>query len=613
MADFSTKIHLENDNEYWEQDFNNDNLNKDNISYYLKLYCRLARKKLHNLLPKKSKMSFKKILYITIKEPPFDYITAFNRQYPNKIFKILTPISDINGLKKSEIKFNFFAQNKNLEAELYKLPQNFHNVEIYGLYSESFSNKDLSKFQNLSIFLKAARMCALKLYPDIIHIENLPFFLGAEFENTFPSSIKTFHTITDFYIFETNKLEPFWALINLGEKKDMKKICRDKIIKSCIAKLFNLHNTKKFYQMRECLEFIYKNYPKFRKYIDKCEDIEENIIFNRLNERILKLFPKIVYEQENLYNTITYTLNKTNYWGIISKNYYEEIFKRPEITGKIYPLIEKLKSKSGYISYGIDDSITTQSLYQKFDYKNFRDFRKKNKTYILKEFSLDRIKTNFIDFSLFKNQDHKIIGYLDSFYDAPLIFLKFNNDIFGEGIDIGLNTILTLLEHNRNIQVIINIENGLQSNFIKSWVNFLEKHTNFSGRWVFIDGEISIHQFFASSDIALFPARNNTSSKDHLIAMKYGCIPIVPRSGIYDETVSDIFDDIAYGNGFKTQTTLLVNDDVNEIFTNTVLKALNLYQQNPSSWNLLIKNSLLHDSSWNFKIIDKYNEIYENL
>ena len=39
----------------------------------------------------------------------------------------------------------------------------------------------------------------------------------------------------------------------------------------------NLHNTKHFYKGKDCLNFIYKNYYKFRKYIDKGEDIEENI------------------------------------------------------------------------------------------------------------------------------------------------------------------------------------------------------------------------------------------------------------------------------------------------------------------------------------------------
>ena len=56
-----------------------------------------------------------------------------------------------------------------------------------------------------------------------------------------------------------------------------------------------------------------------------------------------------------------------------------------------------------------------------------------------------------------------------------------------------------------------------------------------------------------------------------------------------------------------------MEDDNNEIFITPVLKALNLYQNNPSSWNLLIKNSMNHDSNWNFKILEKYDKIYKEL
>ena len=98
-----------------------------------------------------------------------------------------------------------------------------------------------------------------------------------------PSRIKVLQTIKDFTQIDITKPEAFWAVLNLANKKAMNKICRDNVIKKCVANLFNLHNTHRFYQMKDCLKFIYKNYYKFRKYIDKGEDIDENFIFNRLN------------------------------------------------------------------------------------------------------------------------------------------------------------------------------------------------------------------------------------------------------------------------------------------------------------------------------------------
>ena len=56
-----------------------------------------------------------------------------------------------------------------------------------------------------------------------------------------------------------------------------------------------------------------------------------------------------------------------------------------------------------------------------------------------------------------------------------------------------------------------------------------------------------------------------------------------------------------------------MEDDNNEIFISSVLKALNIYQNNPSSWNLLIRNCMNRDSSWSFKILEKYDKIYKEL
>ncbi len=95
--------------------------------------------------------------------------------------------------------------------------------------------------------------------------------------------------------------------------------------------------------------------------------------------------------------------------------------------------------------------------------------------------------------------------------------------------------------------------------------------------------------------------------------MHYGCVPIVSRSGILNDTISDIFDDITQGCGFKTKKELLTEEDNNELFLTPVMKALNIYQHNPSSWNLLIKNCLLKDCSWNFEILEKYEKIYKEL
>lgn len=606
METYGTETHSKEINTIYEKNYNEiEDIVFDNVGFFEKFKSKFLS------IKQKLNKDFKEVLLITTDAPPIEYILAFKKQYPDKEIKVLVPANNLENLVKTNINFSYYIQNRMNEAYLYKYPASSNNIEIYALYSNSFSGFDMNRLQYLAPFIKAARICAKKLNPDIIHSDGIPFFLGAEFENKLKYPIKVFQTIRDFSQIEKNKTEAFWAAINLVNKNGMKKICRDKIIKKCIASLFNLHNTKRFYQMRECLEFIYQNYFKFRKYIDKCEDIDENILFNRMNARVLKLFPQMSYQGEMFYNSMYYTLKKADFWGVISKTYYNELFTREELSGKIFERIIKTKSKSCDISFGYEGKDI--KLYQSFNTENFREFRSRNKNYLLREFSQDRIRTNFVDHSLFKNENYIIKGYLDSFYQAPLILCKFRQDILAEGIDIAFISILKLFELNKNIQVIINIPDGIKNNHIKSKIDFMEKMPAIKGRWLFIDGEINFEQFSSSSDMILLPSRENVTTPEHYIAMKYGCIPVASRSGIYNDTIADIFDDITNGCGFKTKTTLCTDNNANDIFLHTLMKALKLYTNNPASWNLLIKNAMSYDSGWSFRIIEKYNNIYENL
>ena len=506
--------------------------NKD-IIQELKTYFRLFRKKFFNVVREKMQKNFTNILLITL-DNPIEYISEMRNQYPDNDIRVLVPIINVNEetrvskkltleidgkfqvLEKTSISFEFFLQNRIQTATVYKFPKNKSNVTVYGVYSPIFSRvkqvSDLSRLQYLAPFLKSARITVKKMgkenfSPDIVHCENIPYYLGGEFETKLPTRVKILQIIKDFTQIDIAKSEAFWAAINLADKNAMRKICRDQIIKKCVAKLFNLHNTKRFYQMKDCLNFIYKNYYKFRKYIDKGEDIDENIIFNRLNARIMQIFPNIAHGEELYFNPMMYTLKKCDFWATTSKTYYKEIYENPKLSGKMFKQIEKSKEKSSYVSFGCDMTKypreNTRMIYECFNTENFRDIRVKNKTAILKEFSLDRIKTNFVDPTLFKGEGVKIYGSLDSFYESPLLFANPSPEIFANGVDILFNTILKLFELHKNIQVIICIKDGMKINFVKTWIDFLSQNKYWNGRWVFIDGEVNLPKFFASSDMVL--------------------------------------------------------------------------------------------------------------
>ena len=627
---------------------------KHNLYHDVQVYYRLLKSKWHRFVREKTNKHFTNIIYVTLdclfntcnsvrNDNPFEFIEEIRKQYPEYNIKILIPIigvSEYNTAKKISIKmnnktitlektsitFDFFLQNRIQNAAVYKFPQNNSNIEIYGILSPIYSGikniAEFSKLHYLAPFVKSARI-AIKHFtkngfaPDIVHCEHLPYYLGAEFEPKSPAKVKVLQIIKDFTQIDMTKYEIFWTAINMADKTAMQKICRDVYIKKYVAQLFNLHNTKRFCQMRECLNFIYKNYSKFRKYIEQGEVIEENLIFNRLNNRITQLFPHIFQDNKIYYNPMTYSLKKADFWVVNSKSYYKEIYANSQLSGKFYEYIKNTQYKSGYVSIGCNmknfERDKTGKIYQGFNSENFRELRNKNKQTIIKEFSQDRIKTNFIDINLFKEENPNIIGYLDSFYEAPLFFANPELEIFSNGIDILFNTIMKLFELHKNFQIIIAIKDGLKSNYVKNCINFLQANKYFNGRWVFIDGKINPIKFYASSDIILIPRRTNSTNIEHLISMHYGCVPIAARCGMLNDNIPDIFDDIANGCGFKTKIGLITEEDNNELFITPVIKALNLYQNNPNSWNILIKNCLNTNFDWNFKMIEKYHKIYQKL
>ena len=576
--------------------------------YQIKANLRYTRKALFNFLKHFKKSENNTILFLTKGEIPLDFISEFRKQYPEKGIKVLIPIDNFDNLEKLNIDVEFFLQNKTNTASLYKLKQNSENVDVFGIYSNSFSGFDREQFQYLASFTRAAREVIKKLRPSIVHAFDVPFFIGAEFDKQFPFGIKVIQTVTDFSVYDENKQEVFWAAINLADKAGMKKLCRDKMIQKCIASLFNQHNTKGFSRMRECLDFLYENYYKFRNFVNKDEEIDENILFNRMNIRALILFPQLAYGDDNSYNAIFHTIKRANLWTVFSETYYNDIFNNSKWNSPVYKRLDEFKDKSDWLSYGMIQK--TASIYQKFDLDNFRDKRSLNKKYLIKEFSQDRIRTKFVDSKFFLSNDYEIKGYLDAFYESPLVFCNFSTDIFTEGVDIALAALLKLFELYRNVQIIINIPNGLENNNIKSWVEFMEKNSAFDGRWVYINSPVNLEQFYSSADITLLPSRKNTTSTIHFRALKCGCIPVSTRVGIYNDTISDIFEDMTEGCGFKTKSGLLTEQEVLENFTQLVDKALNLYINNHSSWNLLIKNAMSYDSRWTFDKLEQYNAIY---
>lgn len=626
------------------------------LTYDLKLHYRLFKKAIRKYIRRKTDKNFVNIVYFTADCPmyvpnserldsPTEFISAIRNQYPDTNICLLIPLIGLSestkiskkitvdfdnkfyNLERTSVNFDFFAQNSTWECSLYKFSKNESNITIYGIYSPAFSYvkspEAFKLFEKRVLLLRAARGVIRSLHKDgfkpaIVHSEYLPFFMGAEFETKFPADIRVFQVFDNFAKPEIKPQEAFWSIINIANKEGIKRLCKDVGIQSCFARLFNFPVKMIAPKMQYFISLVLDNYNIFKSTSGDDSEGKGTAIFKQLNDRTKKIFSNIIRKEDGLYYPLNNTILDSDFWAVYSETYYGDLYSKKLASAPIMREISRTSDKSGYIGAAIDiDKYNYRlnfKIYNDFDKNNYKEERIKNKKIIIKEFGSDSIKTNFIDKTIFKNsQDVKIYGYLDSFYDSPLLFANPEPEVYTEGADILLNTILKLFERNRNIQIIVSIKDGLKQDYVKSVVDFLNGNRIFMGRWVFVDGEVNLPKLFSASDMYLYSPRICGKSLKHLIGMHYGCIPVVSNAGMLKDTVVDIFDNILDGNGFKTKESLLYEDESTDVYVNCLEKALDLYNNNPSSWNLIMKNAFSTNSGWDFSKLEHYNQIYNNI
>ena len=262
---------------------------------------------------------------------------------------------------------------------------------MYGIFCPDFSylkkQEEIKSFDKSVLFLKAARMVIKNLQkenfnPDIVHSEFLPFYMGTEFESKFPTNIKVMQVFDDFAKLEEYKQEAFWSIINLADKKTMKKICKDSAIKNYIARLFNISVKDISRKPDYYINVICDNYMLFNQNREKSDDTKGNIIFKNLDNRIIKMFPNFLKNSEKYYYPFMSTISACNYWTVYSKTYYEELYEKNLASDFTMKELIKTADKSGYIEPIFDtNNINNQNprIYNNFDINNFKKERIKNK------------------------------------------------------------------------------------------------------------------------------------------------------------------------------------------------------------------------------------------
>jgi len=96
---------------------------------------------------------------------------------------------------------------------------------------------------------------------------------------------------------------------------------------------------------------------------------------------------------------------------------------------------------------------------------------------------------------------------------------------------------------------------------------------------------------YAGSDMLLMPSRFEPCGTSQMIAMRYGCVPIVHRTGGLADTVTEFDATTGEGNGFSFEEQSAYH------FLAAIVRGLEMYKR-PKQWRTLMQSAMSADHSW---------------
>lgn len=110
---------------------------------------------------------------------------------------------------------------------------------------------------------------------------------------------------------------------------------------------------------------------------------------------------------------------------------------------------------------------------------------------------------------------------------------------------------------------------------------------------------------YAASDLFLLPSNHEPCGINQLIAMRYGCIPLVRAIGGLYDTVENFNPATGKGTGFTFKS----EDEM--LFYTTIIRALENYKHK-KVWESLVKRAMKQSTSWEIPA-RKYVELYKKV
>lgn len=284
-----------------------------------------------------------------------------------------------------------------------------------------------------------------------------------------------------------------------------------------------------------------------------------------------KNFTYLHSDKINFLKTGIMRANKIN---TVSKSYRGEMLTKFfgfNLDGALKSRQVDLRGIQNGLDFNTYNPKTDTHLYFNYDVNNYVEGKKKNKDAFLKEINLDQNKMLVSYIGRFAKE--KGVGLIESIIDKLLKDDLFNFVVIGEG----------------DTQFEMFCEE-LQSKYPQNFKYFNKHNFNIS------------QKAFAASDLLIMPSLYEASGLNQMIAMRYGTIPLVRETGGLKDTVINYETDQLNGTGFTFS-----NFDDEELY-DSIIKAINLYNNDKPAWNKIIENAMKIDNN-----IDKMAKDYDHL
>lgn len=261
----------------------------------------------------------------------------------------------------------------------------------------------------------------------------------------------------------------------------------------------------------------------------------------------------------------------------VSPTYAAEILTEEYGEG-LHRLLQEVRTKLFGILNGID----------------YSEFNPEKDKLVVKNYNKDSIETRLTNKVALQKEFQ-----LPEDEEIPIIAISNRLDK-QKGLDLVVEIIEPILDEYAPVQFIVN---GGGDNTFREYFSKLAK------RYPYQVG-VNLHpnftlprHIFSGADIILLPSRFEPCGMTQMEAMRYGCIPLVRRTGGLADTVEDYDPESNMGTGF-----VFVNYDSFALF-GSIVRALETFKHK-DLWEQLVKRAMEQDFSWT-KSAQDYIKLYE--